>query len=293
MSVAEAEVTDSPVRVLPTARPHRRVSTRLVRSELGMVFRRRRNQLAILVLTGVPVLIGVALKLSSGGSDGGPPFFDDITNNGVFVAFAALTVIIPLFLPLTVAVTAGDAVAGEAQLGTLRYLLTVPVGRTRLLLVKYAGVVAFCFAATLVVATTGAVLGLILFPSGSATLLSGSQVSTVDTLGRLFMVACYVGVMMAGLGAIGLFVSTLTEVPVAAMTATATLAVVSEVLDALPQVGSIHPYLFSHYWLSFGDLMRSPIDWGSINHGLLVTAVYIAVFGSLAWARFSGRDVSS
>jgi ABC-2 type transport system permease protein len=288
MSVAEAVV-----RVLPTARPRRRVSTRLLRSELGMVFRRRRNQMALLVLMAVPVLIGVAIKLSSGGDGGGPPFFNEITNNGVFVAFAAVTVIIPLFLPLVVSVVSGDAVSGEAQLGTLRYLLTVPAGRTRLLLVKYGGVVAFCFAATLLVAAVGAAVGLILFPSGSATLLSGSSVSTAQTLGRLLLVGGYVGLCMAGLGAIGLFISTLTETPVAAMTATATLAVISQVLDALPQVGAIHPYLPSHYWLSFGELMRDPIAWSSLSPGLVSIAAYVAIFGSLAWARFSGKDVSS
>jgi len=45
--------------------------------------------------------------------------------------------VIPLFLPMAVAVVAGDAVSGEANTGTLRYLLTVPVGRTRLLAVKF------------------------------------------------------------------------------------------------------------------------------------------------------------
>src|SRR6266516_1710256 len=177
MSVVET--VDPAIRVLPTARPRRAVSSRMLRSELGMVFRRRRNQIALLVLCGVPVLIGVVLKLSNGGGGDGPPFFNQVTNNGVFVAFASLTVMLPLFLPLVVSVVSGDAVAGEAQLGTLRYLLTVPVGRTRLLLVKYGAIVAFCFAATLLVAAVGAILGLILFPSSTATLLSGSTVSTV------------------------------------------------------------------------------------------------------------------
>jgi ABC-2 type transport system permease protein len=291
MSAVEAPV--APVRVAPTARPHRRVSTRLLRSELGMVFRRRRNQMALLVLMGVPVLIAVALKLSSGDGGDGPPFFNQITDNGVFVAFAAVTVMIPLFLPLVVSVVSGDAISGEAQLGTLRYLLTVPAGRTRLLLVKYAAVVAFCFAATLLVAAVGATIGLILFPSGSATLLSGSTVSTAQALGRLLLVGCYVGMCMSAVGAIGLFVSTLTETPVAAMTATATLTVVSEVLDALPQLHAIHRYLPSHYWLNFGDLVRDPIAWSGLRPGVVCAVVYAVVFGSLAWARFTGRDVSS
>ena len=68
-----------------------------------------------------------------------PDFIGQATNNGLFVGLAALTVELPLFLPLAVAVIAGDAVAGEANVGTLRYLLARPVQRTRLLAVKYAG----------------------------------------------------------------------------------------------------------------------------------------------------------
>jgi ABC-2 type transport system permease protein len=289
MSVAEASVAE-PVPVRAQVRPRSVVSTRFLRSELGMVFQRRRNQLAIGVLCLVPILIGIAIKVSGNGD--GPAFISDITSNGIFVAFAALTAVLPLFLPLTVAVVSGDAVSGEAQLGTLRYLLAVPVNRTRLLAVKYAGIVAFCFGAAFAVALTGAVVGLALWPSGTATLLSGVEVSTWNTVGRLILVALYIGVCMAGLGAIGLFVSTLTEVPVAAMTATATAAVVSEVLDNLPQTQSLHPWLFSDYWLNIGALLRSPIDWHSLNHGLVVTFVYIALFLSLAWARFTGKDIS-
>jgi ABC-2 type transport system permease protein len=287
MSVAE---TAPPPVLTEPVRPVRVVSTRFLRSELGMVFRRRRNQLAIAVLCLVPILIGVAIKLS--GDTGGPAFIGDITENGIFVAFAALTATLPLFLPLTVAVVAGDAVSGEAQIGTLRYLLTVPVARTRMLVVKYAGIIAFCFGAAFAVAATGAIVGLVLFPSGTATLLSGTQVSTWNTVGRLMIVALYVGVCMAGVGAIGLFVSTLTEVPVAAMTATATAAVVSEVLDNLPQTQALHPYLFSHYWLNLSGLLRSPIDWATLQHGVLATGIYIAIFASLAWARFTGKDIS-
>jgi ABC-2 type transport system permease protein len=286
MSVLEV-VPARPVGVAP----RRAVSSRFLRSELGMVFRRRRNQLAIGVLCLVPVLIGVAIK-ASGSGDGGPGFLSDITENGIFVAFAALTAVLPLFLPLVVAVVSGDAVSGEAQIGTLRYLLVVPVDRTRLLAVKYAGIVAFCFAAALAVGATGAVIGLVLFPSRTATLLSGDEVSTLNTVGRLLLVVLYIGICMAGLGAIGLFVSTLTEVPVAAMTTTATAAVVSEVLDNLPQTEVLHPYLFSDYWLNLAAFMRSPIDWHSLSHGLMVTGVYILLFVSLAWARFTGKDVS-
>ena len=89
----------------------------------------------------------------------GPGFFEAITSNGLFVAFAALAATLPLFLPLAVAAASGDAIAGEANQGTLRYLLTIPAGRTRLLLTKYAAVVVFGLAATALVALAGVVVG--------------------------------------------------------------------------------------------------------------------------------------
>ena len=69
---------------------------------------------------------------------------------------------------------------------------------------------------------------------------------------RLLLIAAYLAVSLLGLSAIGLFMSTLTDVPVGAMAATVVLSVVSQVLDALPQLEWLHPWLFSHYWLDFG-----------------------------------------
>jgi ABC-2 type transport system permease protein len=265
---------------------------RFLRSELLMVFRRRRN-LAILVVLGmVPILIAVAVKLSDH-RERGDSIFGGITDNGLFAALAALLVVIPLFLPLGVAVVAGDAIAGEANTGTLRYLLAVPVGRTRLLAVKFGGILAWCAASVAVVAAIGVIAGAILFPSGELTLLSGRTVSYAAGGYRLLLVCGYVVVSMAMVGALGLFVSTMTEVPVAAMAATLTLTIVSEVLDAVPQLHSLHPWLPTHYWLTWVDLLRDPMATGAIGHGLLVSGAYILIFLSLAWARFTGKDVTS
>jgi ABC-2 type transport system permease protein len=291
MSVAETAAP--PVAVVGRPVQPRLVSSRLVRSELSMVFRRRRNQAILVVLASIPILIAVAVRISAPSGNEGPPFLSQITSNGVFVALTALTVVLPFFLPLAVSVVSGDAVASEASLGTLRYLLAVPVSRARLLLVKYVGVVAYCLAATLVVATVGLLIGLALFPVGRVTLLSGTEISYASGLGRLLLVALYVAAAMAAVGAIGMFVSTLTESPVAAMATTAVLAIASQVLDSVPQLHAIHPWLFSHYWLNYGDLLRDPIATDGLFHGLLAGAAYLAVFGSLAWARFSGKDVSS
>jgi ABC-2 type transport system permease protein len=274
--------------------PRRQWGRGLLASELGVLFRRRRTWAMLCALAAIPILIAVAVRLSSTVPPGrGPAFLDRITQNGLFVGVTAMLVSVPLFLPLTVGVVAGDTVAGEAGLGTLRYLLAAPAGRIRLLLVKYAGAVAFAVAAPLVVALVGAGIGAALFPVGPVTLLSGDSIGAAEALQRLLLIAAYLAVSLLGLSAIGLFMSTLTDVPVGAMASTVVLSVVSQVLDALPQLEWLHPWLFSHYWLDFADLLRQPIAWDSFLTNALLQGGYIAVFGALAYGRFVTKDVLS
>lgn len=287
MSTSEL-VLDRPAPAARRAVP----AARLLRSELRLVFRRRRNLALLAVLAAAPILLGVAVRLA-GPSGGGPPLLAQVTQNGFFLGMASLVFSSTLFLPMALSVVSGDSVAGEASSGTLRNLLVVPVGRTRLLAVKYTGVAAFALACVVTVVGSGLVTGLVLFPAGDVVLLSGTAVGMADALGRAALVVAYMTAMLATLGAIGLFFSTLTEVPMGAMAATVTVSIVSQILDAIPQLSWLHEYLHAHWWMAFVDLLRDPVALGEIGRGLLVSAVYVAVFGSLAWARFTTRDVTS
>jgi len=272
---------------------------RLLRSELALVFLRRRTIALLAVLAAVPVLLGVVLKVSPGGGGGGGgggstlAFLNQVTGNGVFLGFLALVVESALIMPLAVAVVSGDAIAGEAGRGTLRYLLTVPAGRTRLLAVKFTAIVSFCVGACVLVAAVGAAIGAILFPVGPVTLLSGDSVPLADGLLRLLFVALYLAAAMSALGAIGLAISTLTEHTVGAMAAILVIAVASQVADSVSQIAVIHPYLPTHFWLSFDAMLRSPVAWPDLLHGLLSFAVYAVIFRLVAWARFTTADVTS
>jgi len=284
MSVAEAR----------TSRVGRRLSGRFLRSELRLIFRRRRNQAGLLVLAAVPVLIAVAVKVSPPGRGGdGPDFFASITENGLFVALASLTLELGLFLPLAVAAIAGDSVAGEANIGTLRYLLVVPVRRARLLGVKYLAITVFSLVATLTVTLTGIAMGLLLFGGGRMTLLSGTQVGFADGLLRVLLASAYLAVCFASLGAVGLFVSTLTEQPIGAMIAVLVFSTASFILDSIPQVDWLHPFLITHNWLAFGDLFREPIAWHGVVTGCYVAAAYAVVFWLAGWSRVPAKDVTS
>jgi ABC-2 type transport system permease protein len=268
-------------------------STRFFRSELWLIFGRRRNWAGLAVLAAVPVILAVAVKIAAPEPGDGPDFLSNITSNGLFVALAALALEMPLFLPLAVGAISGDAVAGEANLGTLRYLLPVPVHRTRLLAVKFGAIVTFSLAAVLLVAAVGVLLGLALFGGGEMATVSGTTIPFWSGVGRLLLVCVYFTACLAGLGAIGLFISTLTEQPIGATIAIVMLAITSQILDSIPQLASIHEFLPTHYWYAFGELLRDPIATGDVWPGLWSAAAYTAIFFSAAWARFSTKDISS
>ncbi|MFE2412816.1 ABC transporter permease [Kitasatospora sp. NPDC059408] len=267
----------------------------LFRNELHLTFRRMRTLVLLAILAALPVLIGVVIKVNTDGphGDGGPSFIAQTTQNGLFLVFTALAVALPVFLPMTVGVVAGDSVAGEAATGTLRYLLVAPAGRTRLLAAKFTAGLAFCLAATAAVALTALATGAALFPLGKVTLLSGDTIGLGEALPRALLVAAVVALSLAGLVAIGLFVSTLTGSGIAAMAATVVLVITVQILDNFPQLDAIRPFLFTHYWLSFADLLRQPMYWDGVLKNLALQAGYVAVFGSAAWARFSSRDISA
>jgi ABC-2 type transport system permease protein len=273
----------------------------LLRSEIAMTFRRWRTLALLAVLAGVPVLVGIAVRIETGGGgpggdgggEGGPAFLSQVTHNGLFLVFASLAVTLPFFLPMSVGVIAGDSLAGEAYGGTLRYLLVAPAGRTRLLLVKYATTLTFCLVSTLIVALSALATGALLFPLGEVTLLSGTSVSFCEGLLRALAIAVAVAVSLAGVAAIGLFVSTLTTSGIAAMATTVGLLITVQILDSLPQLHALQPYLFPHYWLSFADLLRDPVYWDQLEKNLGLQALYAVVFGSAAWARFTTRDITA
>jgi ABC-2 type transport system permease protein len=268
---------------------------RLFASEVHLVFGRRRNQVGLLVLFGLVTMLGVALKVSATRHPGdrGGDLFSLVAGNGVFLGFAGLTIEIALFLPLAVSVLAGDAVAGEANLGTLRYLLVAPVGRGRLLVVKACALGVGALTGAVLVALAGVLVGVLLFGAGPLITLSGSQIGLGDGLLRLLLAALYVAVGLAALGMIGLFISTLTEQPIAATVATAMVSTLLWILDAVPQLDWLHPWLLVDRWSAFIDLLRDPVFTDRMDTGLWVDIAYGAVFLVTAWLRFRVKDITS
>ena len=215
-------------------------------------------------------------------------------SNGALFPAAALGIVLPLFLPVAVAVVAGDSIAGEASAGTLRYLLVRPVGRTRLLLAKLVAVLAFLLLAVTAVASTAYVLGIALFGYEPViTSLSGTPLTAQQLVARTLLVVLYVAWSMVGVAAIALALSTFTTSSLGSALGALAALVLSQVLVTLDAAGAVRPYLPTRYWLAWVDLFRDPILWHDVQRGVLVQGVYVVVLLAVAWARFMTKDITT
>jgi len=265
--------------------------------ELRKLFRRPRTWATIGVLNALPVLVAVLLVVTdlAPRPGEGPPFLSAVLRNGALYPLAALAIVLPLFLPIAVAVVAGDSIAGEAQAGTLRYLLARPAGRTRLLVAKLVAVLVFVLVTVLVVAGVGYVLGTTLFdaqPIGG-TSVSGTSLTPRELGGRTLLAIGYVAISMLGVAAFALFFSTLTDSPLGATMGALAVLVTSSLLFTLDAASPIAPYLPTRYWLAFVDFFRDPIHWRDITRGIALQGVYVGVLLAGAWANFTTKDITS
>ncbi len=276
----------------------------MIRVELGKLLRRPRIWVSVLLICALPAIVAVLLRAThvAPPPGQGAAFLSAVLHNGSLYPAAALAIVLPVFLPVAVAVVAGDSVAGEASIGTLRYLLLRPVGRTRLLVAKLVAMIVYVLVAVLAVAVTSYVVGVLLFGNGTpaavgqpggVTSLSGIALSPAELALRLAGAIGYIAVSMLGVGAIALFLSTLTDSALGAALGALAALVASEVLVTLDAASSIKPYLPTNYWLAWVDFFRNPIFWRGIERGIGIQAVYVVLLLGAAWANFATRDITS
>ena len=270
----------------------------MIRVELLKMLRRPRTWVTIALLNALPTLVAVLLAVTDVAPQPGegPAFLSAVLTDGTLYPLAALAIVLPLFMPVAVALTAGEAVAGEAQAGTLRYLLVRPVGRTRLLLAKLVSTLAFVLLATAVVAVVAYGVGVLLLGDGAGravTGISGTSLSSAELVQRTVLSIGYVALSMLGVAALALLLSTVSDSPLAAALGALSFLIASTLLLTLDAAQALQPYLPTRYWLAFVDLFRDPIVWRDLVRGVLLQGVYVVVFLGAAWANFSTKDVTS
>jgi ABC-2 type transport system permease protein len=302
----------------------------VIRVELVKLLRRPRTWISVVLTCALPFVVAVFITVTHlvPPPGQGSAFLSAVLQNGQLYPAAALALVLPVFLPVAVAVVAGDSIAGEATAGTLRYLLVRPVGRTRLLVAKLVSVIAYVLLVVLAVTFTAYATGVFLLgPSeaaavgqppgagvpggagapglagqaptagqaagGAVTSLSGAPLSLLQLTERTAGAIAFITVSMLGVAAIALFLSTITDSALGSALGALAALVASEVLVTLNAATVVQPYLPTRYWLAWIDFFRQPVFWRDIQRGFGIQAVYVVVFLGAAWANFSTKDITS
>jgi ABC-2 type transport system permease protein len=302
----------------------------MIKVELVKLLRRPRTWISVVLTCALPLMVAIFITVT----DLVPPpgqgsaFLSAVLQDGALYPAAALALVLPVFLPVAVAVVAGDSIAGEAAGGTLRYLLVRPVGRTRLLVAKLISVVVYVLLVVLAVTFTAYATGVFLLgpseaaavgqapgggvPGGAAapglagqaptagqaaggavTSLSGAPLSLLQLTERTAGAIAFITVSMLGVAAIALFLSTVTDSALGSALGALAALVASEVLVTLNAATVVQPYLPTRYWLAWIDFFRQPVFWRDIQRGFGIQAVYVVVFLAAAWANFSTKDITA
>ena len=302
----------------------------MIKVELVKLLRRSRTWISVVLTCALPFMVAVFITVTHlvPPPGQGSAFLSAVLQDGALYPAAALALVLPVFLPVAVAVVAGDSIAGEATGGTLRYLLVRPVGRTRLLVAKLISVVVYVLLVVLAVTFTAYATGVFLLgpsqaaavgqapggavPGGAAapglagqaptagqaaggavTSLSGAPLSLLQLTERIGGAIAFITVSMLGVAAIALFLSTVTDSALGSALGALAALVASEVLVTLNAATVVQPYLPTRYWLAWIDFFRQPVFWRDIQRGFGIQAVYVVVFLAAAWANFSTKDITA
>jgi ABC-2 type transport system permease protein len=299
----------------------------MIAVELFKLCRRVRTWFSIALICALPLVVAIFIAVThlAPPPGQGSAFLSAVLDNGQLYPAAALALVLPVFLPVAVAVVAGDSIAGEASAGTLRYLLARPVGRTRLLVAKLVAVITFTLIAVIAVTVTSYATGVLILgpsrasavgfapggnsgsiapgaggaptaglqPGSAVTSLSGAPLTTLQLIERVLGAMSFITVSMLGVAAIAIFLSTLTDSALGAALGSLATLVGSEILVTLNAASTVQPYLPTRYWLAWIDFFRQPIFWRDIQRGFAIQAVYVVVFLGAAWANFATRDITT
>ena len=292
---------------------------KLLRIELFKIFKRPRTYIAFGAIAAIVVLIQVALKYD------GKSYIDLLLNNlkdsfefsdefrsnllnGYLICFVILNTLL-IQMPLLVALIAGDSIAGEANMGTLRLSLTKPISRTQYMVVKFAASVVYTLALLVWMAALALIGSMLIFGTNDLVVLRSEgieQMKSADVLWRYFAAFGYAAVALTTVAALAFLLSVFAENSIGPIIATMSIVIVFTILSEMniPIFDqTVKPYLFTSHmvaWKGFfyvqADAEGTTIN-GSIENlpailrSMGILLVYIAVFFSTAVWAFRRKDI--
>ena len=292
---------------------------KLLKIELFKIFKRPRTYIAFGAIAAIIFLIQVALKfdgksyvdLLMSNLSGSFEFSDEFKNkllNGYLICFVILNTLL-IQMPLLVALIAGDSIAGEANMGTLRLSLTKPVSRTQYMLVKFAASVVYTLALLIWMAALALFGSMLIFGTNDMVVLRSEgieQMKDFDVLWRYVAAFGYAAVALTTVSALAFLLSVFAENSIGPIIATMSIVIVFTILSEMNipiYDTTIKPYLFTSHmvaWKGFfyvkADAEGTTIN-GSIENlpavlrSLGILVAYIVLFFSAAVWVFRKKDI--
>jgi len=276
----------------------------LTRLELYKIFKKPRTYIAFAAIAAIVLLIQVALF-----ADGEAYLqfamqslqetfqISGTILSGYFVCFVVLQTLL-IHVPLLIALVAGDVIAGEASMGTLRLLLTKPVSRTELLLSKFLASAIYTLLLLLFMALLSLGVSLAVFGAGDLIILKSEMVVILDRsdiLWRYVAAFGFAALSMTTVAALAFLLSSFAENSIGPIIATMSVVIVATILTTLniPFFNVLKPYLFTNHMLNWKGFFERPVDTAEVLKSALVLVFHIIIFLGTTIFVFRKKDILS
>jgi ABC-2 type transport system permease protein len=279
---------------------YRPSATLSIGAEIRRQASRRRTQLALGFMVVLPLIILVAFEFGGGddsGDDNGGGAFGSLvdlaTSGGLNFALCCLAFSAGFLLVVVVALFSGDTVASEASWGSLRYLLAVPVPRARLLAVKLIVALLYSLLALVILGGTALLAGTLRYgwhPLGST--IAASIPPGAGVL-RLLGILAYLAVTLLVVAGLAFLLSVSTDAALGAVGGAVLLWIMSSILDQITALGGLRDVLPTHYSDAWLGLLSTPPQVDDLVKGAITAVCYATLFWSLAFWRFTRKDITS
>lgn len=276
----------------------------LIKIELFKIFKKPRTYIAFGAIAAIVTLVQMAMYAD--GAEYTRFMLQSVEQsfqvsgmilNGYLVCFIILQTLL-VHVPLLIALVAGDIVAGEANMGTLRLLLTRPVSRNQLLLSKYFACSIYTLLLLIFMAILSLVVSLLVFGEGDLMILKSEMIVILDrndVLWRYFAAFGFAAVSMLTVAALAFLFSVFAENSIGPIISAMSVVIVFTILTSLdiPLFNVLKPYLFTNHMLNWKGFFEQPVDYKEVYKSIFILLTHILVFVSLAVYAFRKKDILS
>jgi len=261
------------------------------RWELRKLAAQKRTYIGIGSAVVLPVIFVVVMALQRGGPYDAP-LGHNLRRTGLSLALVVLTFASRFGAQLVTALVAGDIVASEDSVGTLKMILTRSLRRGQILGGKILAAFTYVAAVMLAFAAAGVVAGVAAWGFNPLTTLAHTQISAAHALGLTIAAVAVFAMPLAGVAAFAILLSTWTRNSAAAIVGALVYALAQEAIGGLVHRDWARHYLLSDQYDGWQGLFRSSTDWALVGRALWVSAIFAAIPLVAALVIFSRRDVA-